>query len=122
MPRMMKVLDGPCFRKLVFSSELLNEVGYTVPFTMDQKSPEISPTDKDPHKFWVSIKSIGCFNDCVDDFVIIATQMGFAHAVPVTRLDWYYVIRYNVRTRKGHCIEYTKEEFFAEQIIRNMFG
>ncbi len=118
---MMKVLDGPCFRKVVFSSELLNEVGNTIPFKMDRKSPEISPTGKDPYEFWVSVKSMGRFNDSADDFVIIATQMGFTHTVPIARLDWYYVIRYNVRTRKGRCIEYTKEEFFEESIIRNMF-
>jgi hypothetical protein len=116
MSREMRVINGPSFRRLVFESPVLGESGFSSVFTMNEKIPDgIATIHKDLHVFQTDLVSIGKVDKDADNFLLVATMGSFSSP------NYYYVIHYNVRKRKGRCVEFTIKEFFSSDLACVMF-
>ena len=121
MPRKMGVVNGPNFRHLAFSTPVFNETGFDSTFTMDSPRPKgVISINKDPRIFQLQVEFIGRARRNSDQnlFVLIANHRG---GMKDKTTWWHYVIHYNTKTRKGHCFEYTDDEFFSDNVICKMF-
>jgi len=124
MSRELKILNGPSFRSVAFETGIFNENSLLKSFKMDKENPKgIRSTSK---TFTLFISFIGRVTANQNEFVMLSKQAGYIYEnvngkhVEV-RCIYYYVIHFNVVSRKGRCTEYTEEEFMSSPALRYMF-
>lgn len=135
MPRELKILNGPSFRQLEHGTGIFAETGWASNFTIDGEFPSevlsingksclglhidmIARITKDQDEFVLHARTGGSKVLRKDDKIVLDERGGLTHVFS----QYHYVIHYNARTRKGRCIEYTKEEFFSLPVTRYIFG
>ena len=118
MPKQMQIVDGPGFKQFMFASNVISDGGWTIKFTL-QERPELR------NVLNLNVNFIGRepvrSTDDQDEYGFMAHWHGQREG-SYNWLSFFYVGRYNTRTRKGVCEEFTLEEYRASRIVCLMLG
>jgi hypothetical protein len=126
MSRLLFILDGPCFRQLEHSTPIFGTMGFHLPFTMHLPPPA---GIENFNNFLINF--VGRVDEKnTDEFVMVSSLGGYTTKKVVGGLDhvpfrYYYIFRYNVRTRCGYADEYTADEFLKSEaavVASSIFG
>ena len=127
MPKKLQIEEGPPFKSFVFKSTIFDDHGWTLTFKFDGAISEPAANFEKERTATMTIIVIGQIkSDNDDEYMFIATRKGDTRYKKGTCTflgitTFYYLGSYNPRTRKGHCTEYSDEEFFASSIMKDWF-
>ena len=126
MSRKMQITNGPSFRHFISATVVIAEVAFDSTFTMDGDiHKDMTTIHKEKNLFQVSVFSMGRLDikKKPDEYIFLAMKDGFEVREMKSYLrKWFYVIHFDVVTRKGHCVEYTEEEWLSFSVIREMMA
>ena len=124
MSRQMKIVNGPNFRQIIsrigiFSEETCMKMSI---FTMNKEVLCRTTPNEKVTEYHTMIDSIGRVYQSPDQFVLVARMSGEIYTFESVSVEtWFYIMHYNINTRKGHCVEYSEEEFFTSDVVTEMF-
>ena len=113
MPDTLEIREGPPFRKFLFLSMIATDHGWIQDFTFWDGQKE--------YKEKLTVSSIGRFPVGQDYDEDIFSFVAFRQGMHEEGYQYFfYVGQYNIRTRKGICECYTRDEFNVQPVAQSL--